>query len=73
MPHIEYRVRDWGVPCPRCAASLQLHEFSMGPAGPGQEPRWLVARRYCAAGCVLLARDLDALYVRGSDEQSRSA
>ena len=67
MPHIETRVRDWGVPCPRCEAPLQLREFSLTQAaGPDEEPHWLVAQRFCAARCVLLASDLDDLYVRGA-------
>ena len=65
VPHIEYRVRDGGMACPRCGESLWLHEFRLGQAStPDEVPRWLVARRYCEKGCILLAGDLDSLYLR---------
>jgi hypothetical protein len=67
VPHIEIRVRDWGMSCPRCEGPLQLREFALRqPAQPQEEPRWVVAQRFCAARCVLLASDLDALYMDGS-------
>lgn len=68
VPHIETRVRDWGLPCPRCAGPLQLREFAVRHADdPEVEPRWVVAQRFCASRCVLLASDLDALYGRSPD------
>jgi hypothetical protein len=69
VPSIEIRVRDWGIPCPRCEALLQLREFALRSSGePDKEPRWLVAQRFCASGCVLLASDLDSLYERGPED-----
>jgi hypothetical protein len=44
---------------------LQLREFALRQtAEPDEEPRWVVAQRFCSGRCVLLASDLDALYER---------
>ena len=60
VPHIASRSRDADAACPRCGASVKVHEVATERVDrPDELTAWVVAKRYCTAGCVLLSSDFD--------------
>ncbi len=60
MPHLVSRNRDAGTPCPRCGAPVKVREIAARHSErPDELDAWIVASRFCTAGCILLSADLE--------------
>ena len=62
MPHIASRELDSGAECPQCGAAVTVREVAARHSDrPEEPPTWVVANRFCSAGCVLLSSDFARL------------
>jgi endogenous inhibitor of DNA gyrase (YacG/DUF329 family) len=62
-------VRATRTPCPRCGAPVHVHEIAFrSKLKPAEPPQWLVGRRFCSDGCILLTSDLEGLEAEETPE-----